>query len=167
MPPATDPNYRGFWGVIIRSSYLVKKFTGSSGNPVVTDLGYGRPVTMAKITDGTSKTAVISEKRLWIGFYSAPVWYDDRGWSDGWDPDVMRSTFCPPAPDAADYVVGGTLVTPASGIGGLPFGSAHASIFNIAFADASVRQLSYDIDIETFNRLGHRADGETIDMAGL
>jgi type II secretory pathway pseudopilin PulG len=160
-------DYRGFWGVIIRSSYHVKKFTGKSGNPFVTDLGFGSPVTMAKITDGTSKTAVISEKRLWTGFYSTLVWHDDRGWSDGWDPDVMRSTFCPPAPDTAEYVVGGTLVKPGSGIDGMPFGSAHAGIFNMAFADASVRQLNYDIDIETFNRLGHRADGETIDMEGL
>jgi prepilin-type processing-associated H-X9-DG protein len=47
------------------------------------------------------------------------------------------------------------------------FGSAHSSVFNMAFADASVRQIGYDIDIEIFNRLGNREDGEVIDFDKL
>ena len=33
---------------------------------------------------------------------------------------------------------------------------------NAVFADGSVTSLSYDIDPETFNQLGNRADDETI-----
>jgi prepilin-type N-terminal cleavage/methylation domain-containing protein len=165
--PSTSTSYRGFWGVIIRSSYFVTEGTGKAGKPVVRDLGFGGLVTVAKITDGTSKTAVVGEKRLRPATYYNYEWHDDKGWADGWDPDTLRSTICPPAPDADRYFVGGTVVGIGSRPEGVPFGSAHTSIFNMAFADASVHQLSYDIDLETFNRLGHRADGETIDLDKL
>jgi hypothetical protein len=33
---------------------------------------------------------------------------------------------------------------------------------NAMFADGSVTFIKYDVDLETFNRLGNRADGETI-----
>jgi prepilin-type processing-associated H-X9-DG protein len=41
-------------------------------------------------------------------------------------------------------------------------GSAHSGGFNVAYADGSVNSLSYDINLEVFNQLGNRADGETI-----
>jgi len=43
---------------------------------------------------------------------------------------------------------------------GYDFGSPHPSGMNAGFADASVHSISYDIDRELFNRLGHRSDGE-------
>ena len=36
---------------------------------------------------------------------------------------------------------------------------------NAVFADGSVTGLSFDVDLETLNRLAHRSDGETIDKA--
>jgi prepilin-type processing-associated H-X9-DG protein len=44
------------------------------------------------------------------------------------------------------------------------FGSAHSSGMNAIFADGSVTFISYDVDREMFNRLGHRSDGETVDI---
>jgi prepilin-type N-terminal cleavage/methylation domain-containing protein len=164
---STSSTYRGFWGVIVRSSYYVQEGTGKSGNPRVTDKDYDELVTVAKIIDGTSKTAVVGEKRLRPATYYHYEWHDDKGWADGWDPDTLRSTACPPAQDADRYSVGGIVVGVGSRPEGIPFGSAHSSVFNMAFADASVRQLSYDIDQETFNRLGHRADEENIDFDKL
>jgi hypothetical protein len=38
---------------------------------------------------------------------------------------------------------------------------------NGGFADASVRTLRYDIDIEVFNFLGHRADDQVINEGSL
>ncbi len=153
-------NFLKFWGVIIRSSYWVKN--GSRGANVA-DLGYGELITPAKIVDGTSKTAIISEKRLRPSTYFDSEWYDDRGWSDGWDPDTIRLTICSPARDADTYLFGNGVVA-GTGPEGYIVGSAHASVFNTAFADASVRSLSYDIDLETFNRMGHRADGENMNL---
>jgi prepilin-type N-terminal cleavage/methylation domain-containing protein len=162
---ALGANFEGFWGVIVRSSYLVRK--GSKGNipTAITDLGYGKPVTPAKITDGTSKTAVLAEKRLRPSTYYSYEYHDDKGWSDGWDPDTVRMTMCPPDPDGDTYFVAG--VRKSDPQQGLPAGSAHVGVFNTAFADASVRPLSYDIELETFNRLAHRADGETVDFDRL
>ena len=40
-------------------------------------------------------------------------------------------------------------------------GSAHSGGINAVFADGSVSFISYDVDLETFNRLGNRGDGET------
>jgi prepilin-type N-terminal cleavage/methylation domain-containing protein len=164
-PPSTNAAYRGFFGVMVRSSYLVRAGTGKAGNPKVTDLGFDGLCTVAKIQDGTSKTAIIGEKRLRPSTYLINEWHDDKGWADGYDPDTLRMTFCPPAPDADAYFVGG--VRASSQVEGLPFGSAHSGIFNMAFADASVHQISYDIEVELFNRMGNREDGETIDLSQL
>lgn len=158
-------NYEPFWGVIIRSSYLVRK--GSRGTPAtaITELGYGEPVSEGKITDGTSKTAVLAEKRLRPTTYFQAEYHDDKGWADGWDPDTVRMTMCPPArDDDTYYVAGARRGDPQQG---LAVGSAHAGIFNTAFADSSVRPLSFEIDLETFNRLGHRADGDVVDFDDL
>ena len=42
------------------------------------------------------------------------------------------------------------------------FGSAHATIFQMAMADASVRTISYNIAIETHKDLCNRRDGRPI-----
>jgi prepilin-type processing-associated H-X9-DG protein len=47
-------------------------------------------------------------------------------------------------------------------IGNYQFGSAHPGGINALMADGSVTGMSFDVDIETFNRLGSRQDGETI-----
>ena len=54
--------------------------------------GFPGPTTFAKITDGTSSTFVIGEKYVRSDSYGGGGWSDDKGWSDGWDLDVMRST---------------------------------------------------------------------------
>ncbi len=143
--------YIGFRGVISRSSYLVEE--GSRGAKV-TLLGYPR-ITFAKITDGTSKTAVITEKRLNPSRYSTPPFpaHDDRGWSDGWDLDTIRSCACGLRPD--DTTVLGNIAD------SITAGSAHAAGATTGFADGSVRFINYDISPEAWNQLGHRFDGET------
>ncbi len=143
--PATQ--YLGFNGVIVRSSYLV---TGAGKSPTM--LGYDNPVKIGKIKDGTSKTMMVFEKRLRPPY--ALQGDDDRGWSDGWDLDTVRSTYCTPHQDSPQDVVGGrSALTP---------GSAHESGLNAVFADGSVATINYSIDIDTFNRLGHRDDGEVV-----
>lgn len=146
-------SYTGFWGVIVRSSHLVNNSTGA-----VTDLNYTPLVRIRHIKDGTSKTAMVSEKRLRVPYRPGEA-DDDRGWSDGWDIDTVRLSLCPPLQDSTKPVYSSAnTVTP---------GSAHANGINVVRADASVTFLNYDIDLETFNRMAHRSDGEIISEEGL
>ena len=152
-------------GVIVRTPwhYQLKKFL--SNNP--------RPTTMAKITDGTSKTFLVGEKYVRIDLYSGGVsWSDDKGWSDGWDLDVMRSTCFAPLQDGDPVGFSFQPLNTANDIFGnladiYYFGSAHTAGFNSVFADGSVHTLGYDIDLVLFNSLGTKAGGETVDMSGV
>ena len=59
------------------------------------------PTKISKITDGTSKTMLIAEKYIRTDLYtSGSPPSDDRGWADGWDPDMMRSTCIAPLNDS-------------------------------------------------------------------
>ena len=148
-------DYKGFWGVIVRSSYCVERFSGGT----VKDLEYGKPIKPAQITDGISKTAIVAEKRLPPMYYEPgqfAAWYDDRGWSDGWDPDAMRSTACWPQIDGNKYFLPNGDEAMCEGY---VAGSAHPGGFNCGYADGAVQTLDYNIDLEVFNNLGHRCDG--------
>ena len=143
--------YLGFPGVIVRSSYLV---SGMGAAPKLLD--YDPPVKVSKITDGTSKTLMVFEKRLMPPYTPGSVPEDDRGWSDGHDFDVTRTTLCVPHQDSTQNVIRDrNKYTP---------GSAHSAGLHAVFADGSVTTLDYTIDIHTFNRLGHRADGEDVSV---
>ena len=146
--------YQGFWGVLTRGSNCVAQ---DSRGASVKNLGYDPPVKPAKIFDGSSKTAVISEKRLRPSTYFTSEWYDDRGWSDGWDPDAIRSTACWPQPDGDIYRFPNGA---EADVAGYVVGSAHRNGFSTGFADGSVRMLDYEIELEVFNSLAHRADGQ-------
>lgn len=150
-----------FMGVIVRTDYFVPPNTSVPVSPEqVQDVGFYRysPVSMAKIEDGTSKTFVIGEKFLRPSNYETGDWHDDKGWADGWDPDVIRFTGCSPSADTDSI---------GSSTGGNTFGAAHASVFNVGLADGSARRLNYDIELEILNNFGHRADGEVIDLESL
>ena len=118
--------------------------------------GWGRQSKFSDLLDGTSNVLVVSEKMLVIPNYPAGDWHDDRGWTDGWDPDIMRYTALRPYPDARS--------SPApDGWGvGYHFGSAHAAGINGLLGDGSVRMISYTIDETVFNNLGNREDGNVL-----
>ncbi|MEQ8846772.1 DUF1559 domain-containing protein [Botrimarina sp.] len=151
---------QGFFGVIVRTNHARRM-----GNPVIeVDIGWSPKVTVAKITDGTSKTMVITEKRLRPSQYESPrnIGWDDRGWSDGWDPDVVRCAACQLRPDSDTDEInddGTTASTFAYRIG-----SAHPGGVNAGFADGSVRSVGYEVDIITLNNLAHRFDGAVTDL---
>lgn len=137
-----------FRGVIQRNDY------NANSNQ---RLGWWVRVTEAQITDGTSNTMLLSEKRLVPSKYNDGSWHDDRGWTDGWDPDIVRSTFFPLQPDAEE---------PDAPTNNLPysFGSAHAGGVNSVYADGSVQFISYSVDPEIFNLLGNRSDGQVFSL---
>ncbi len=143
--------FLGFKGIIVRGSY----FPDGNGNYV--NKGYGGLTSTRKVRDGMSKTAIVGEKYVAIRDYtsSAPD-SDDRGWSDGWDYDTIRSAVCPPASD-------GNPAPNEQRRDDTTIGSSHASGFNCVFADGAVHFLNYDIDQKTLNLIAHRSDGQVYD----
>ncbi|GIW80127.1 MAG: prepilin-type N-terminal cleavage/methylation domain-containing protein [Gemmatales bacterium] len=133
---------------------------GENGTPsgvtyygIIIRYNNGDATTVSSVLDGTSQTLLVSEKWLKPSRYASGDWHDDRGWSDGWDPDIVRYTGFPPIKDAE-----------SSGYGreGYQFGSAHPAGINALFGDGSVRMISYGVDLTMFNYMGHRADGATV-----
>ncbi|MCH8839569.1 MAG: DUF1559 domain-containing protein, partial [Planctomycetes bacterium] len=161
------PDDEIYLGVIVRTPWNV------DDNAFAKNVSF--PVRMKQITDGTSNTMVISEKFLRPDLYDGNggrTWSDDRGWTDGWDPDMVRSTCYQPKMDtlaipsevvgtniAGDFLTGETDVP--------FFGSAHPGGFNAVFADGSVHTIRYEVDPFVFDRLGNREDGEFFDFADL
>ena len=137
-----------FHGVIVRTPWWREKNNGAGG-----PTGGTSPTRFADILDGTSNTLVVGEKCLHPGRYFTGDWHDDRGWTDGWDPDVMRTTAFAPMADAIDIEQAPR------------FGSAHPAGFNGVLADGSVRVFSYTIDRHVFDCLGHRSDGAPLDSS--
>ena len=122
------------------------------------------PVELKQITDGTSNTLFVAEKFLYVNYYGDTgdeykqnSCADNNSAYQGYDWDVIRwarsdrpnyepkpDTYLGPSgPEACTY----------------RFGSAHASIFNAAFCDGSVRSVSYDVDMPEFEMMAVRNDG--------
>ncbi len=129
--------------------------------------GFTKKMTFAKVIDGTSKTMIVSEK--WV----PPLFHDgsphvgragdDFGWADAWDCNNMRSAMFEIRPDTQGEVPE-SATGPCDEQHDFPFGSAHSGGVNVLYADGSVGFIAYGVDQETFNRLAHRHDGETLDL---
>jgi len=107
-------------------------------------------ITMSRISDGTSNTNMLGDKRLNTSSLGSFQGDDNEGYSTGWDHDSMRQTNNPPLPD------------PTSGDGGQRFGSSHTSGILAAFADGSVKTISFSVTQTTFAQLGTTNGGEVI-----
>jgi prepilin-type N-terminal cleavage/methylation domain-containing protein/prepilin-type processing-associated H-X9-DG protein len=110
------------------------------------------PTSIAQITDGTSNTLLVSEKRLNRAFLGRKAPDDNQGYTAGWNYDTVRKTSRPPAPDySAPF-----------GDGGGIFGSSHPNGVNAVLADGSVRAISFAISKRTFSLLGSESDGQPL-----
>jgi prepilin-type N-terminal cleavage/methylation domain-containing protein/prepilin-type processing-associated H-X9-DG protein len=164
-----------FDGVIVRGRY--RQHSNYPSPPTIYDPAFAPwwpdPTKPAQITDGTSKTLMVGEKFVRSDLYSGGSYSDDRGWSDGWDPDIMRSTCYPPLQDSDPFAFSFTpLNNAANDWFGYNkdvyyFGSPHTGGLNAVFADGSVHSISYDIDVVVFNNLGAKNDGNTIDSSAV
>ena len=107
------------------------------------------PTRFADLTDGTSSTLAVAEKRMNLRFLGQAQDDDNEGYTAGWNEDTVRRTTRPPQQDHNSLV----------GDGDKLFGSSHPGRMNALFADGSVRPVSYSIDRTTFDALGDRSDG--------
>lgn len=120
-----------------------------------------------QIEDGTSKTLLLAEKCLNVGFANQGQGQadDDSGYVDGWDWDNVRWGNFPPSPDWSSVDPNdprNSGVTNHSA-----FGSSHPGIFNAGLCDGSVTSLNYDVDLEVFKRFSSRDDGQPFDSTAL
>ncbi|NLE60812.1 MAG: DUF1559 domain-containing protein [Planctomycetes bacterium] len=140
--------------------------SGHSGKyyGLITRTHYAEPCRVRDASDGLSNTMLVGEKWLNVNRYTTGDWHDDRGWTDGWDPDTIRSTGYPPRPDAAD---------PPRGTSGYDdtkpysFGGAHPGGFNCVFGDGAVHFIDFEVERDLFNYLGDRRDGQPVGTADL
>jgi len=131
-------------GIIVRTNWDIRPLPGR-------EAGCTPAITVGQITDGATNTLMLGEKRLKPDSYYSGDWCDDRGWTDGFDPDTVRSTAYPYGPDAND-----------AGDICYMFGSAHVAGMNACLGDGSVRLISYTIDRNVLNALGDRMDGHVL-----
>ncbi len=110
------------------------------------------PLRIADITDGTSNTLLVGEKRMNRSLLGSKQTDDNQGYTCGFNYDTIRKTTRPPAPDYNAPI----------GDGGGLFGSSHPGGLNFALADGSVRTISYFINHHVFMYLGQKNDGHPV-----
>ena len=114
---------------------------------------FGKATRIQQVIDGLSQTMMYGEKWLNTTQYLTGSWHDDRGWTDGYDPDITRSTaLIPRADDPIE-----------NDHDGHAMGGAHPGGMNSCFGDGSVHFISFDVDPTTYNRWGNREDGRPAD----
>jgi hypothetical protein len=127
---------------------------------IATGVVFGRSkINMRQIEDGTVNTYLVGEKYMSTDHYDTGL---DAGDNEpafaGNNEDTLRTTshirelgkpqdLGPDGPGDSNNK------------GDRLFGSAHASGFNMAMCDASVRNVSFDVDKEVHRARGHRSDG--------
>ena len=125
-----------------------------------------------RISDGLTKTYLAGEKYLNSQLYEKPWfgsnpntadWGDNQSVFAGFEMDNHRLTkyldsggnefdAYPPRmdhPQISNFRA---------------FGRAHPGGWHVVMCDGSVHSITYDIDAETHRRLGHRADGEPVEL---
>jgi prepilin-type N-terminal cleavage/methylation domain-containing protein len=134
----------------------------------------GGSLNFASITDGLSTTMLIGEKAVNVLTFMSPTdsdWGDDEGYSIGlaWDnirygktTDAFGGPNNPVQDQSAPVALYGDPASPAWP--NWHFGSAHPSVFNVALADGSVRNLLYTIDLQVQFNLCNRSDGNVVSL---
>jgi prepilin-type N-terminal cleavage/methylation domain-containing protein len=107
------------------------------------------PVRISNITDGTSNTLMVADKRLGRKKLGTNQSDDNEGYTAGWDWDTIRSGNYQPQEDGLTNTIA-------------DFGSSHVGRFNAVFADGTVHSINYSIDIVVFRNLCNIADGNPI-----
>lgn len=118
-----------------------------------TGISYARSeVSVAKITDGSSKTYMIGEKYLNPDHYTTgDAAADDMGMYEGCAFDTYRWAGRTPLRDRPG------LAQPNE------FGSTHGTGVHFVMCDGSVHSIPYSVDLRVHQRLANREDGEVVD----
>jgi hypothetical protein len=117
----------------------------------------GSETTAGQIPDGLSNTFLLGEKNLDPKHYNTGMNINDnQGAYTGfnWDNCRVVKTNAPPSPDTYGTTGNNVNSTWAS-----RFGSAHKDIWQVAYCDGSVSNLSFSVSIRVATQLANRRDG--------
>jgi len=104
----------------------------------------------AHVSDGLSNTYLVGEKNVaTTAYFSGSDPGDVRPLASGYSSSNVRWGYVPPAPDSA-------VANPAA------FGSGHHAGWNMAYADGTVRTISFSIDPRLHAHLATRNDGPSV-----
>jgi len=137
---------------VSKCDYAGSRGTANNGVFVQTTTGW---IAMRNVTDGTSNTLMLGEKRVHRAFMdnSGGCCGDNEGaWNSGWADDVVRAATFTPAFDVFDAAI-------ASGIVDNQFGASHPGGMNATYTDGSVKLVSYSVDLTVFRNDCVRDDG--------
>jgi prepilin-type N-terminal cleavage/methylation domain-containing protein/prepilin-type processing-associated H-X9-DG protein len=164
-----------FWGDGTRFGVISRGLGSDSKGLPASKLA---KITFGSIPDGTSNTMAIGEKFVSPNSYTNWSAGEDHGAFHGYDNGYVRSTVAINFTKNIKVVAGDPPITNPmqdknfdfteiqnSGTSGwratFVFGSAHPGGINAVFADGSVHTISYTVDPNVFNALGHISDGST------
>ena len=123
---------------------------------------FGVPCKLRDITDGLSHTIFMGEVRPLCSLHA------QRGWEDSCNGSGYHSTIIPINFDTCKRETGGdNCYRYCNWHTSAGFKSAHAGGAQFLFGDGSVRMIDQDIDHQTYQYLGAKADGMTIDQDEL
>jgi prepilin-type N-terminal cleavage/methylation domain-containing protein len=163
-----------FWGDGMRYG-IISRGLDSNGN---TPSARMASIRFTSVIDGTSNTIAVAEKFISNRDYISWSFSEDKGAFHGYDNGYVRSTVAINVMQGATQSSGDPSVltnpmqdtalfdTGTSGTFGwrsaFLFGSAHPAGINAVMGDGSVRIITYQVQPNVFNALGHISDGSTI-----
>jgi prepilin-type N-terminal cleavage/methylation domain-containing protein len=150
-----DPNAGLIWYPSTGLGYHgCTNYLGMIGTSVTANDGIlfsGGYVSLAKVTDGASRTLIMGERGiandLYWGWPYCGTGFDDLGTGD----QLLTSQY-------------GLSSGLPNGNDNLHFWSYHPGVALFLFADGSARPLDYDLDFSIFQALPTRAGGETVSL---
>jgi prepilin-type N-terminal cleavage/methylation domain-containing protein len=143
---------------------------------------WNKGIPLGAITDGTANTMMVGEKRIAAKRYVQALGDQDWGVTDGWDPDVVRIALAPntdanrmnfnqiqndswvPVPDNVNYGTDGRSGWNSGDWGDWRFGGPHPEKILMCYGDASVHPVPFNIDPVVWLRMGHRSDGQAVEV---
>lgn len=170
--PAASNDYQSVRRNFNWAAYGSAAYSQYQGENEATGVVFGRSeINFRQIPDGTSNTYMVGEKYMSADEYDSGLDFGDNEPAfSGNNTDTLRTTANHRGPRGAlllradlpgssdDGLNGGKSTNPGFG-GELIFGSPHSGGFNMAYCDASVGLVSFDVDPEIHRARGHRADG--------
>ena len=159
----SDANWQAFYTTYGFVAWLPNGAGSVQGEPNGV-IYTGSQIRKDDIIDGTTNTILLGEKFL-----------NPNNYSNGLDKGDSKSMYsgCSFDNERTTYGLNGMSGTPIRDRSEITngawdmFGSAHVDICCFAFCDGSVHWIKYSIDVPTYQCLGCRNDGLTVDTSGL